>query len=203
MPTYHVGPRDHIHALGVVAATYNSLELMLFQLFVFFLGAPYEIAQRVFSITRNNSRIELLKESLRLKELDPTIIGHVEHFIAGFDLCAEARNFLMHSATLNNNALLDIFKPGILSLTKPARNDPTRLAYAHLTLSEIRSVADNINAFRKFGIDLFIYLVARQNGGKIIYNDAPFEPPLPEKPPLPRKLNLSDRQDPEVGPLPP
>jgi hypothetical protein len=63
-PHYEVGPRKHIHALGVVAANYNQLEVSLFLLFGRYTQLGVGPALSLFGSLSNNLRLNLLSVDL-------------------------------------------------------------------------------------------------------------------------------------------
>lgn len=187
-----------MHALGVVAANYNHLEFVLQLMLWQFSGLESEVSAKLFSTLNNNrNRLDTLALLINSREKEERVKDLALHFLRGFDICAENRNFLMHGMVHNGTASLD------LTLHKAARNDPSKINYLHLTVQAIRKIADEIHDFDSFGFDIAFWTSARLTGGKFITsNGGSIEPSLPEKPPLPDKLNLSDRPTPVAG-LPP
>jgi hypothetical protein len=146
----------------------------------------------------NKKRLDTLRRLVQVKETDPIIIDHLDHFIVGFDICAENRNFLMHGMTL------DAENSSELILKKYARNDPTKTNYMHLTVLVIRKIADEIYSFDRYGLELYIWLSARATGGKfLLASGKAIVPTLPDKPPKPDKMSLSDHPIPAPAPPPP
>jgi hypothetical protein len=123
----------------------------------------------------------------------------IEHFLSGFDICAENRNFLMHSLTRNAVGSNQLY----LELEKSARSQPTRRNLVRLSVEDIRRIADEIDTYDHFGFNLVLWLLARLDGGVLKLGDGPEQrPPLPDKPALPAKLNLSGAPTPEDSPSP-
>ena len=89
-----------MHALGVVAANYNQLELTLYTIFAHYTGRTIQAAA-LFSQMKNNFRIDTLKCLVQANEPDDTIGKHIFYFADGFNICADNRNFLMHSSVDN------------------------------------------------------------------------------------------------------
>jgi hypothetical protein len=50
---WHIGQRDHLHALGVIVAAFNILEFRLFVLFLRFMKADTRLVSRIFAQLRN------------------------------------------------------------------------------------------------------------------------------------------------------
>src|SRR5262249_34856835 len=95
------------------------------------------------------------------------------------------RNFLMHGLTH------DAFNSEDLGLLKPSRSNPLEMEYLHLTVDDIRSIADDIHTFDLFGFTLFMWAKARLRGGEFTISSGKVRPELPERPPLPEKLKLA------------
>lgn len=185
---YHPALQDHMHALGVVAANYNHLEFAMHALFWQLSGLDVTVAMHLLSdLSNNKKRLDTLRRFVKAKEADSAVKDLLDHFIVGFDICAENRNFLMHGMTL------DAHNSSELILKKFARNDPTKTNYMHLTVQTIRKIADEIDRFDSYGMDIYIWRSARTTGGKfLLASGKVIEPTLPEKPPRPDKMNLSD-----------
>lgn len=202
-PEYHVGPRDHIHALGVAAATYNDLEFALLLLFNHYMAVEGELGLKLFAALTNRTRLDFLSDAADAKEADPDALGCVKHFVRAFNICAENRNFLMHSTTQTRGALAALMPENVLTLSKHARDNPAVRNYAHLTRDEIRRIADEAYKFYVFGFQIWLWMLWRSSKGTLRLSKLPWPPTLPEKPPLPRKLTLSRSQDPPADePLP-
>jgi hypothetical protein len=161
---YHPSLRDHMHALGVAVANYNGLEYIFQTLFEYYTGFEYlAAAQQLFShLGTNQKRIDVLRRLITYKERkNPDVIDGLEYFLEGFDICAENRNLLMHGRIFEGTTRTD------LVLQKYARKDPTKLNYMHLTVSNIRKVADEFSGYETYGARVYLWLVARRNGGRL------------------------------------
>jgi hypothetical protein len=53
-----------------------------------------------------------------------------------------------------------------LAFAKAPRSDPTATNYARLTLSQLRTIADEIETFGPYGRDVFLWTYALLGGGK-------------------------------------
>jgi hypothetical protein len=186
-PDYFKGKKDHLHALGVVAALYNDLEFSLFSLFYMYSGLTRVVAQPLFENMSNSQRLDFLTRCVETSNIDDTSKELANHFIKCFSICAENRNFLMHS-TINTNHELDI-----VIFSKASREDPNRLNSINADLATIRKVADIFNEIDNFGVGVFFSASQKLDWegrviGAIQVNGAPFAPPSPQKPSLPSKL---------------
>lgn len=166
-PSFHIGQRDHLHALGAIIATYNMLEFALFVMFKNALRLPDEHARRLFILLNNHNRIELIKDAaLTLNHRDAII-----HFVDGFSILTNTRNFLAHSMVIQNTT-----EQAHLTFGKGSKRNPGELSFTHLTLDEIREIADQMKAFWLYGSHIAASIAGVRH--------------LPElaKPPLPIKM---------------
>src|SRR5580692_558726 len=98
--------KEHIYALGVVAANFNHLEFALLALFYNFIELDDVTTRYLFSYLTNARRVDILLRMVEARELDSEIKDRVSWFATCFNICAENRNFLMHGMTENTwNAL--------------------------------------------------------------------------------------------------
>jgi len=192
---YHPSLHDHMHALGVVAANYNSLE-KIFELMVDVCSnLPQTLPTKLISTLNNNrNRIDTLKSILENDDRTARDVGL--HFLNGFEICAENHNFLMHGTPFRADENV-----GQLILQKAARKDPLRTSYLNLKVQDIRRVADDIDRFDDLGADFIAFIAARSTGGVIKCEDGTsVAPTLPELPWLPERLTLSGGPVPHAPP---
>src|SRR5215216_95709 len=105
---YHPSLYQHMHALGVVAAHYNHLEMVFQLLFWRYSGIASQPAARLFlRLNNNRNRLDTLQEWIEEKEFNAELKARGLHFVNAFEVCAENRNFLMHSRTQLNLAASD------------------------------------------------------------------------------------------------
>src|ERR1700730_18403887 len=179
-PPYRVGNRDYIHALGVIASTFNSLEFRLRALFGLYMGSS-KVAFILFAKLTNQNRLELMHAALDDSHHPESIKEAVRYFLEGFKTCADNRNILMHSTVAY------VFGPGDEPCPTVAREQPTGVAFQkwpkgnsfqintyELSLDEIRAVADAIKAFEVYGDRLFWHVV--KNYEPTIYQAWGFPP---------------------------
>lgn len=184
LPRFDIGQPKHMHALGIVAATYNQMEFSLFCLLLDYTGLSSETTQWLVANTSNNTRLELLRRCIDEKELDQQAREHAHHFSLCYDICAENRNFLMHSMTSkhSDNELLAFFKS--------SRNNPKKGNHINLRLEDLRNVAEALCNTWTFGMRLHAYYCFKR------FPQSPDIPEeiwrdfstLPKKPQLPSKL---------------
>ena len=191
---YHRNLHDHIHALGVVAANYNSLEKVFELMFEVCSDLHQAASNKMFaSLNNNRNRIDSLKSILETGNPLGREVGL--HFLRGFDICADNRNLLMHGTPYRADEKRDK-----LVLQKVARNNPQRTNYLNLKVNDIRKVADEIDRFDDFGVDCIAFISAQRTGGVVQFEDGTsIAPPLPPLPRLPDRMSLSDGPPPEEG----
>jgi hypothetical protein len=186
--SYHIGPKDHLHALGVVAALYNNLEFSLFGLFYMYSGISGPLAQSLFGNMSNAQRADFLTKCIDEARIDVILKELAYHFIQCFSICAENRNFLMH-ATIHPH-----IDPEQLTFRKSSREDPARFNTINAGVTAIRKVANSFHEIDNFGVGVFTATSSKLDWkpglrvSNIRIDGVPFEPPLPQKPPLPDKL---------------
>jgi hypothetical protein len=167
--------------------------------FMDYLGLGSIVGQRLFMSIPNNVRLDLIQNQIETAEEDPAIRDMVKHFLAGFQILADWRNFLAHSQTILN----DPEQPH-LTFGKGSKRRAEVWSFAHLTIADLRKVADGIHAFWLFGGELRAFIFARRTAGKISFpNGRVFSPTLPERPPLPERLRSVAHGIPQEGPLQP
>lgn len=156
----------------------------------------YKAAQRDFALLSNYNCADLVRDAVEARETHEMVRGLSLHFLKGFEILEWNRNFLAHSHSILNN-------PGQPHLTfgKGSRSQPDVWSFAHMTLPEIRKVADDIYTFWLFGSHIDRWLIGR---GTLIFSDGHRETvELPDKPALPEKLTTVPHgvlETPNVGP---
>lgn len=183
-PSFHIGQHDHLHALGVIVATYNLLEFSLFALFNHYTGMAGDIGLKLFTSLPNPKRIEILKTEIEGQEKDAALKAGMLHFISGYRILEANRNFLAHSHTIMN--LPD--QPH-LTFGKGSRSNPTAWSYAHLGLAQLRSTADEMKNYWQFGSELHAFATARATSGCLDFGDAGVRvPTIPDHPVRPLEI---------------
>lgn len=177
-PAYDAGKHDHVHAMGVVAVNFNTLENLLLSLLHLYFNAEYALAQKLFLKLTNHGRIDTLKELVRTRESRPEVRCLIDNFLDGFVICAENRNILMHSLYLGPK-----YGSDNMHMAKFSAKQPVKFNTYSFQLIKVRRVADDIWRFRKIGEDIYY---------NIRFTDYPVAGahyvPLPEKLAMPEKL---------------
>lgn len=183
--------RDHMQALGVIAANYNDLEGAFYRLF-FIIMHNVNVGKLVFAKLNNAERMSVARKAA---EIEPAVFRPLfEYFIAGFGVATENRNILMHSKAHNAGALASLGQSH-LTFAKSTKADMDENNFVSLEVQELRDIADDMANFSVFGFDLFLWRVALITKGTITWGDGKTTTPtLPEKPREPRKLTLSAQE---------
>lgn len=184
---YNPNLKEHMHALGVIAANYNDLEGHFYRLF-YITQPQFEVGKLVFSKLNNANRMEVAR---KVAETQPQEFRErYEHFLSGYGTATDNRNILMHSRA--HNASLSDITASHLTLAKSSKKAPDENNFVSLDLPELRSIADEMAEFAMFGWRLYYWRIAAFSSGKITWeNGEVVTPPLPDKPQLPRALTLS------------
>jgi hypothetical protein len=186
-PTFfHIGQKDHLHALGVIIAAFNRLEFVLLLLFKRYLRLEEIPAQKLFLQLRNHTRIELIQEAINRAEGDSAAKEAALHFLDAFETLCEIRNFLAHSQTAQRNEHL--------TFAKGSKREPETPRFARMKLAEVREIGNHMREFWIFGAALNSYLSSKE--GRFSGGD-PIQPAtLAQKPPLPADLQSILRDTP-------
>ena len=199
-PTYQIGPRESVFAIGVASTKFTELESVLCFLFATVFRIGSDDATMIVAKVGNIAAVILMEQKLDRPSREELAIGeikpktalaiamedHVRHFIKGFHVCASNRDHLMHSGLAwtgrdeGDTILFKTSKQGDTTISLP---EPGKL----------RAVADGMDCYAHYGR-------AAANAINIrLASDPPAVPfPWPDKPPLPHKLEYkSDRLQPQ------
>jgi hypothetical protein len=178
-PAYPIGPKDSIFALGVASCKFAELESIVHFMFATVFDFGLDTAIMIASKIGLEATIELTERQLPKTGWVESINDLVSYFFEGFGICFENRNHLMHSnfTWAPVPILYKTTKKGTVQIAAPS-------------FSELRQIADDMNAFTRYGRQL-----ANAINNQKIDADIPKFPasafPLPDKPPLPRRLDYS------------
>lgn len=191
-PQYSVGPKEHLHALGVISLNFNLYEYSL----IVFLEQHFSKDVSAFLTDKlNNAERSQLIRLIMSKDFHQEVIDEVEFILHHFAICAENRHTLLHSRP---NLLLGAFgETRTLALEKFKRGQPEKLLAFQLDIGDLRRAADEMRAGFVFMIDLWRYFFDREHYYTVAKHaeeqNLPIEtlafPTLPNRPPEPRKIN--------------
>ena len=175
-PAYQIGPRDSVFAIGVASSKFAELEQVLGFIFGIVFGVHDFDDELIVASVGSEAAAALITTKLNKLTWPEEIKTEVQHFIAGFHVCAENRNSLIHSVMESRAGETAV-------LFKTAKQG--RAQWLSLTLEELQAVADSMNAFCQFG---------RSLGNWINTSTSPLPfssgtPSWPDRPRLPRKLD--------------
>jgi hypothetical protein len=181
-PSYHVGTRDHLHAIGVLIATWNQVETCYQAFIQQIYPLNMKSAIRVFQILNHDGRIRLIRDEL-ITCLPGNEADCVEHFLTMANICYQNRNVFAH-ATSHSMAENDK-----LRISKGTGKDNIGAQYL-FTLEDLKEMADSTHKTFSFGINVFAAIQTRQVIDSHLAQGRQLPSfhalPLPEKPSLPR-----------------
>ena len=163
-PVYNNGTPKHVHAIGVIALAYATLQSGMDRLFLN--KAQSEWAEKYYYLLSEDNRSGAIKDLF--KDDIPEVVEAIGNIVKYFDWSRACRNSLLHAESYPTG--LVPFPDGALGLTKRLKKGSGDPGYMALTLQDLRSVADRIRdgIVQCAKIDLFVR-----------YRDRPEE--LPEK----------------------
>jgi hypothetical protein len=197
-PPYHLGSRDHLHAVGVIVAAWNDLEraygAMIQMLMPHNIGAAIQISE----LLGNESRLAFIREQSE-KLLSKEHADHVAYFLTCAAICKENRNAIVHADMAR-------IAPGetVIMLSKGRDLKQDRLKQYWFEVPALRQMADEIHATSTYGMLIFAHVTIDR-----VRPTVP-EPmrttlalPSLDKPPQPRKWHLHSLPNPAEVPPPP
>lgn len=175
-------PRDHAHAVGVLALYYNRLELGVFAFFQRYAPGGNEAQSVLFQSLHNQQRRDFIRAIAAARET-PEDAADVSYAMRCFDICSENRNLIMHAAPMLDEG------GDALTLWKLRREEPHMMTAYDFTLEDIRGAAVAADQTELYVLALMRYLKALE------FNALTELPPeRPQRPSQPRRLSLSQRQ---------
>jgi hypothetical protein len=186
-PSYHIGTRDHLHAIGVLIATWNLVE-NCYQAFIqLIFQSNIKSAVRTFQILNNDQRIKLIRDEL-ITTLPENEADRVEHFLTMANICYKNRNVFAHATSHS------IAENDKLRISKGAGKGRDNIGAQYLfSLDYLKEMADSTHETFMFGINVWSAIQFRQTIDSYLAQGRPpppflllHVPSLPEKPSLPR-----------------
>ena len=157
LPDYDNGPPKHVHAIGVIALAYATLQSAMDRLFLN--RAKSEWAEKYYYLLNEEKRSDAIKEVF--KNDGPGVVdavGNVGNIVTYFDWCRACRNILLHAESYPSDGVP--FPGDALALIKRLKKKgATEPGYTALTLQELRDVADRMRdgIVQCAKIDLFVH----------------------------------------------
>ncbi len=195
-PTYHIGSRDQMHAIGVLIVAWNMIE-SAYQCFIQLIFPHHMKAGiGVYELLNNDGRVKLIRSEVPglISDMEKDLL---EYFFKSAFICKDNRNAIAHSHYGNQAG-------DLLLLTKGRSKDQQSTNRFTFTVTGLREMADSSYATAFFGYQLFSSIQVRvSNEAWARQGVAPkVFVPLPEKPPLPRSWDQI-RDIPKPPPPPP
>jgi hypothetical protein len=178
-PTYDVGPRESVFALGVASVNYARLEFAFGSVFAKVLEVTNDQAFEELAKTRNNHRcLHRMRDALQKLNWPDDTKDRITHFMEAFKILADNRNLLDHSAMF----------AGLEAPTGLYKSDNKgNTIHTAITLVKLRQVGDDMMRYYNYG------LVLGNSIGPAGEINGPFPKILPGKPPLPKRLSYTSR----------
>lgn len=175
-PQYQIGPKDSVFALGVVSANYVKYEQCVLGMFIVIVGLDVVSGRSIMFKLGTDVREKLMREMILTWPWPEDTIELCNHFIDAHKIIVENRNKLMHSNIMYHGKNHD----GMLY--KTMRDGTYRFSMPSLV--ELRRVADDMQIYHNFGVQLATKLKADilkipPLEGEVIFNTWPDKPPLP------------------------
>lgn len=181
-PSYSVGPKDSIFAIGVVSVKFAELESILIFIFATVMGVHSDIATKTAAKIGSGPCLQLTIQLLETTGWSENIKDLVGHFGKAVSICMENRNHLIHS----NVATLTSSDETVLYKTSKQGN--TIMAVPKL--AELQLVADDMNLYTQFGRQLG-NAINGSLAGTVLFSNGTSPFPWPDKPPLPHTLTYT------------
>jgi hypothetical protein len=186
LPDYDNGPPKHVHAIGVIALAYATLQSAMDRLFLN--RAKSEWAEKYYYLLNEEKRSDAIKEVF--KNDDPGVVEAIGNIVTYFNWCRACRNILLHAESYPSDGVP--FPGDALALIKRLKKKgATEPGYTALTLQELRDVAnrirDGIEQCAK--INLFVHF--RDRPGALPDKYREHARSLPAKLPIPKPIELA------------
>ena len=131
-PSYQVGPKSTVFALGVVSVNYARLEYAVLGMFQVILGLDNVAGPRLMFKLSNETRDKMMREMLPTWPWPGNVHDLCWHFIKANKICYENRNLLMHSNLVSGSeqaiVLYQTRRDGKLALAQPTLKTLHRIA---------------------------------------------------------------------------
>ena len=189
LPDYDNGPPKHVHAIGVIALTYATLQSAMDRLFLN--RAKSKWAEKYYYLLNEEKRSDAIKEVF--KNDGPGVVdavGNVGNIVTYFDWCRACRNILLHAESYPSDGVP--FPGDALALIKQLKKKgATEPGYTLQTLQELRDVADRMRdgIVQCAKIDLFVRYQGRAETLPDKYREHPRS--LPPNLPVPKPIALA------------
>jgi hypothetical protein len=144
LPHYNPGSHMHLHALGVIAVTYASLERSVDALYVNKARRQKmqdELVDLYYFSLNEEKRIEAVRAVFRKYEKKQEVVVLVENLLDYFQWCRNCRNQILHAEQYPPSFGGD---PETLYLIKRVGKQSPKSGHMKFKLSRLRFIADKI-----------------------------------------------------------
>jgi hypothetical protein len=185
LPKYNPGQADHLHAIGVIAVTFTSLQASiegLYQTASMKQNIPPALYGFLFSNLNEEKQIVAIRTIFGEQRYEAVIVYAVNNLLDFFNWCRDCRNQILHAEVYpvglgGNRELLHLAKRG----RKPDRS----YAYMKFSLEQLRFIADKTREGIVQSAEIQLHLSYR--GTPIEKIPSPYKP-FAAGPPKPLKI---------------
>ncbi len=195
-PSYLSLPQGDVFALGVIALESALLENIFRAILSSVARWNNHQTAAIFNRLNNRGRQDVIDDLLPNTTIPLETKDDINHFVAGYMVCAENRNYLMHSSsggTYRGSA------NGVGGLVLERYSRPGNKWVCYPTNKQLCGVADEIHAYAGFGsivhMDVRNYATHLDSGHPENYHRVTLAT-LRNKPPAPVPLNWQIPPDP-------
>jgi hypothetical protein len=178
---HRVASDDYLIGFGQITLLYNHLQDLMERIFRECAPLERDYAQSLFHRINNRERTDLLSAFVQANEKDENARNALKHYVLHFDICTENRNILMH---VISDGLSEVTK--VARFTKRASQNPARQIEFHVSIDDLRLVADQMAETLLFSFRLMGFFSTRNNDPNSQFVLGPLA--LPDIPPKPRRL---------------
>jgi hypothetical protein len=179
-PTYPIGPRDSLFAIGVVSTKFTELESIFRFMFSTIFSFSTDDGNMIYAKIGNEAAVDLARRRLVITTWPKHARDDVAHFLKAFEICKANRDGLMHASLAWHSQ--NIY------LMKNTKSGKTQIASP--TIDELRETANSINKFIEYGSNLGNAINNMFVEGPIpVFPASAF--PWPDRPPLPHNLGYT------------
>jgi hypothetical protein len=201
-PSYNVGSRKHLHALGVISLCYAAFARGMDDLYAYapsVKSVPKELVDLYYFSLNEERRLAAIR-AVFAEESDKNLQRIVKNLIEYFNWARDARNTLLHA---EQYPALFGGEPDKLYLTKKEGKQSRKSIYVTVGLSQLRDIANKMQRGIEQGATIRIYLrVTGVPADKLPTSLKMFaHQSLPETLRVPKRLEIS--QTPRNDPIPP
>jgi hypothetical protein len=175
-PNYSLGPKEHLHAMGVLIAAWKHVETAYQTLVQLVFPQHLKAGIHTFELLGFDGWCKLIRahfpDFATAEEMEL-----IEHFMKSSNVCKENRNIIAHAGHPNQPAASTIVMAG--KITK----DRSKLDLIYFDLEALREMADATYTTGNFGFNVGSAILMRLSNASLQAQGlAPtFFVPLPEK----------------------